>query len=342
MENRFNRIDLYLFMIVVENYFLNIFFILNMSPLVSVILPVYNQEKYIVETIEGILNQSFQNFELVILDDGSTDQSARIIRLFAAKDTRIRAFFKSNSGKSNATNYLVSKAKGEWCAFLDADDVMLPERLERQVAFHQANPSIDASSSNCCYINENGNLFGKQRYPGLETIPHYKKSIRNGQFITCSFTGLMVSKSAFLETGGLITKFEPCEDYEFLNRFADKGFVVLVIPEVLMKYRIHPNAITVREPILVRDTISFVKHSITLRRGGKPEISFEEFLIVQNGYSWWKRIDRKRFNYSIIFFRSAGFAILSKKYFSFAWNITSSLVLSPNYVLKKLKNHLRR
>ncbi|MEO7766395.1 MAG: glycosyltransferase family A protein, partial [Ferruginibacter sp.] len=134
--------------------------------MVSVILPVYNQEKYLQETIESILNQSFQDFELIILDDGSTDNSPQIIRQFAAKDNRIQAYFETNSGKSLATNYLVNKAKGEWCAFLDADDVMLKQRLERQVAFHNANPGVDASSSHCNYINEKGNMFGTQRYPG--------------------------------------------------------------------------------------------------------------------------------------------------------------------------------
>ncbi|MEO6546449.1 MAG: glycosyltransferase [Ferruginibacter sp.] len=309
---------------------------------VSIILPVYNQENYLAETIDSILNQSFQNFELVILDDGSKDNSAQIIRQFAQKDRRIHAYFEPNAGKSAATNYLVNKCSGDWCAFLDADDVMLPERLQRQVAFHNTNPSIDASSSNCYYINEKGNLFGTQRYPGLETIRDYKEAIGKDKFITCSFTSLMVSKQAFIKTGGLQTKYEPCEDFEFFNRFADAGFILLIIPEVLMKYRIHSTAVTVKEPIRVRDTIGYVKYCIGLRRNGKPEISFDQFLAIQQAYSWWTRINRKRFNYSIIFFRSAGFAMLSKRYLSFAWNITSSLILSPNYVLKKLRNHLKK
>ncbi len=313
-----------------------------MLPLVSVILPVYNQEKHLDEAIESILNQSFRDFELIILDDGSTDGSAQIIRQFAAKDIRIQAYFEINSGKSSATNYLVNKARGEWCAFLDADDVMLPQRLERQVAFHKANPEVDASSSYCYYINEKGNMFGTQRYPGLSTVAEYQRSIANEEFIACSYTGLMVSRKAFIETGGLRTKFEPCEDFEFLNRLAGKGFILLVIPEVLMKYRIHASSITVRKPILVLDTISFVKQCIALRRSGKPEISFKEFVTIREGYSWWKKFNRKRFNYSMIFFRSAGFAILSKRYLAFVWQVATSLVLSPNYVLKKLGNHLKK
>lgn len=314
----------------------------SVLPLVSVILPVYNQEKYLEETITSILNQSFPDFELIVLDDGSTDGSSQIIRQFVAKDKRIRAYFAPNTGKSMATNCLVNKARGEWLAFIDADDVMLPERLQRQVAFHKTHSDVDASSTHCYYINGKGNRFGTQRYPGLSTIAAYKQTIKSKEFIVCSFTGLMVSRNVFIETGGLRKKFEPCEDFDFFNRLNEKGFVLLIIPEVLMKYRIHDSAVTVKKPILVFDTISFVKHCIQLRRSGQPEISFDEFRIIQGKYSLWKKINRIRFSYSMIFFRNAGFAKISNNNFSFVWQLTAASVLSPSYVLKKVLNRLKK
>jgi glycosyltransferase involved in cell wall biosynthesis len=313
-----------------------------MLPLVSVILPVYNQEKHIGETISSILNQSFSDFELLILDDGSTDNSALIIRGLAAGDKRIQAYYRGNAGKSLATEFLVNLATGEWCIFLDADDVMLPLRLEKQVAFHRANPGIDASSCHCYYINEKGNMFGTQRYPGLSTIAEFKQAVANREFITCAFTGMMVSTKVFVATGGLKKKYEPCEDFEFFNRLAEQGYILLIIPEVLMKYRIHPAAITVKKPILVLDTIMYIKHCIHERRNGKPEISFEAFKAIQDSYSWWKKFNRQRFNYSMIFFRSAGFAMLSKRYLFFILHISRSIILSPNYVFKKVRNHLKK
>ena len=309
-----------------------------MNPTVSVILPVYNQQNYIAETIESVLAQTYSDFEFIILDDGSTDGSAQIIRNYAVKDNRIKAFFETNAGKSAATNYIVRKAKGEMCAFLDADDVMMPERLHTQVAFHRSNPVIAASSFHCFYINENGNMFGIQRYPQLRTIEDWESASINKEFIACSFTSLMVSRKAFLDVGGLNSRFEPCEDFEFLNRLVESKHIILINSTVLMKYRIHPGAITVRKPILVFDTISYVKHCIQLRREDKPEISFEDFMVIQRGLSFWKKYNRKRFNYSRILFRNAGFAILSKNYLSFAWQITTSLLLSPNYVFKKMTN----
>lgn len=314
----------------------------HINPLVSVILPVYNQENYIAETIESVLAQTFQNFEFLILDDGSTDGSTKIIQEYASKNSRIKFYLEKNAGKSQATNYIVAQAKGLLCAFLDADDVMLPNRLETQVAFHQKNPLIDASSAHSYYINENGNMFGIQRYPDLRTIEDCRQAQIKQQFITCSFTALMVTKEAYVNAGGLNKRFEPCEDFEFQNRLVDNKYILLINPVVLMKYRIHPTAVTVRKPILIFDTISYVKHCIQLRREGKPEISFRDFMAIQHEYSWWVKFNRKRFNYSRILFRSAGFAVLSKNYLSFAWQIATSLVLSPNYVLKKMTNFSKK
>ena len=313
-----------------------------MTPYVSVILPVYNQEKYLEETIDSILSQQYSNFELLILDDGSTDNSSAIIRKFQAKDKRVNAHFESNSGKSMSTNLLVTKAKGELCAFLDADDVMLEDRLLKQVEFHQANPDIAASSCHCFYINENGNMFGVQRYSIGIQVAQYNKPFTNEEFIICSYTGLMVKKKVYLEIDGLRKQFEPCEDFEFFNRLTDGGYSLSIIPEVLMKYRIHQSAITVKRPLLVLDTIDFVKHCIRLRRSGKPEISFEDFREVQRAYPGWTKMNKRRFNYSMIYFRNAGFSRLSNNYLACAFQLTASLILSPDYVVKKIINYFKK
>lgn len=308
----------------------------------SVILPVYNQEKYLHETIESILAQTFKEFELIILDDGSSDKSAEIIRDFKNRDDRVKAYYKKNTGKSNSTNYLVSQAKGQWCAFIDADDVMLPGRLEKQVEWHKKFVGVDAFSCNCSYTNGEGSLFGTQRYTGLSTPAAFRLTIKKNKFITCSYTGLMVSRKAFIDVGGLDPVYEPCEDFEFVNRFVDKGLVLLVIPEVLMKYRIHPSAITIKKPLLVLDTIAFVKHNISLRRVSQPNISYQAFCTIRSKYPRLKKLNKQRFNYSMILFRNAGLAILSKQYGSFFLKILASVMLSPNYVFKKFRNHLSR
>lgn len=312
-----------------------------MEPLISVVMPVYNQEKYLAETIESVLNQSFKDFEFIILDDGSTDNSAQIIRQYAAKDERIVPFFQANTGKCVATNSLVAKARGKWCAFLDADDVMLPKRLEKQLGFHLEHPEIDASSSHCYYINKDSHLLGKQFYENLSTIKESRSALASNKIVNCSFTGMMVSTKAFKETGGLRSAFWPCEDYDFVNRFIEKGYLLVIIQDILMKYRIHPSAVTVREPFHILNKIGWVDHCTRSRRANKPEISFNEFLDLREKESWLFKLERMRFNYAQIFFRRAGMAMMSREYLNFSWQFLTASLLSPNLVLRKILN-LRR
>jgi glycosyltransferase involved in cell wall biosynthesis len=215
-----------------------------MRPQVSVVMPVYNQEKYLAETIESVLSQTFQDFEFLILDDGCTDGSALIIKQYASTDNRIIPLFQSNAGKCIVTNKLVNESNGHWCALLDADDVMLPNRLEKQVSYLKLNPELDACSCHCYYIDQKGNNLGQQCYPYLKTIEDCRQAKAKNKAILCSFTGLMVSKKAYLESGGLIGKFWPAEDVEFINRLVEKGYLLVIIQEKLMKYRVHPFSIT--------------------------------------------------------------------------------------------------
>lgn len=98
--------------------------------LVSVIIPLYNKEKAIRQTLNSVLNQTYTNFEIVIADDGSTDKSAFIVKELEKSDSRIRYFYKTNGGVSSARNFGLSRANGEWIIFLDADDEMLPTNIE--------------------------------------------------------------------------------------------------------------------------------------------------------------------------------------------------------------------
>src|ERR1700752_3531385 len=103
------------------------------APLVSVIIPVYNGEKYIEQTIRSVLDQTLQDFEIIILNDGSTDSSAEIIKRLQEEDNRIIYIPKPNTGVSDTRNIGISKASGKYLAFLDADDVWTPVNLEKKI-----------------------------------------------------------------------------------------------------------------------------------------------------------------------------------------------------------------
>src|ERR1700693_4180503 len=127
-----------------------------MSPRVSVLMPVFNGGPYLTAAIESVQAQTFEDFELIIVDDGSTDGSAEKIGDFAARDRRIRAYWKDNSGISETLNRGIAEARGDWIARLDADDIMLPHRLERQMAFVSGDSEIVAAGSYYDIIDAGG------------------------------------------------------------------------------------------------------------------------------------------------------------------------------------------
>ena len=148
---------------------------------VSIITPAYNSEKYISETILSIQNQTFQDWELLITDDCSTDHTWMIICEFAKKDHRIKTFqLQKNSGPGIARNNSIKHASGRFIAFCDSDDCWLPEKLEKQLKFQQEN-NLALSFSSYKIIDENGRPTGQVKAPGKVT---YKKMLRNN-YVGC-------------------------------------------------------------------------------------------------------------------------------------------------------------
>jgi glycosyltransferase involved in cell wall biosynthesis len=304
-----------------------------MNPKISVVIPVYNQEKYLAETINSVIAQTFTDFELILVDDGSKDKSAQIIREYAERDKRIVPLIQANSGKPKAVNAAVAIAKGEYIAFMDHDDLMLPTRLERQMVFHKENPEVDGSSSNCYYIDDDGKLMGTQIYPGLRTIEQCKNAIINNEVVVCAFTGLTVKKIAFVNSGGLRTEFWPNDDTEFFNRFIEKGFSLIIIQEFLMEYRAHSASTTIADSWGMYLGNEYTNQYILSRRRGEPELSFKEFKNIENKKSWASKIERKRLCYAIVFQKEAGFAMHRSKYMEFVWKSIIASALNPRLMI---------
>lgn len=128
--------------------------------LVSIITPAFNSEKFIAETITSVQSQTYQNWEMIIVDDCSTDKTAEIISSFQEKDSRIKYIYNStNRGSAVSRNMALQKAKGRWIAFLDSDDVWHPEKLEKQIEFMMKN-SYHFSYTNYCEIDEKSDENG--------------------------------------------------------------------------------------------------------------------------------------------------------------------------------------
>lgn len=206
------------------------------SPKISVILPVYNSELYIKETLDSVLEQTYSDFELIIIDDCSTDATVSIIKNFS--DNRIKLHEKEkNSGYTNSLNFGFSIAQGEYIARIDGDDICMPERFAKQVHFLEKNPSIILCGTAIKFIgSSSGNLF----YPQT----HEEIKISLFSFSPTFAHPTIMGKKAIFEKHNYNKNYEPAEDYELWTRLVAQGKVAN-LNEILLEYRVHPNQVSV-------------------------------------------------------------------------------------------------
>lgn len=206
--------------------------------MVSVVVPVYNREKYIEECINSLLAQSYHNIEIIIVDDSSTDNTVSIIKNICQKNI-ILVELPRHVGFSGAVTIGLFMAKGEFIAMQDSDDTSHQRRIEKQVKFLLEQPEKDLVGScytffeDTCHVNSgfsNWIKFGDE----------IKKAYENGNHVICYGT-ILFRGNTFDRLGGLNRKLDLIEDYEFLSRYITNGVSVENIPEILYNYRIHPN-----------------------------------------------------------------------------------------------------
>jgi glycosyltransferase involved in cell wall biosynthesis len=204
-----------------------------MAPLVSVILPVYNGGPYLEEAIQCILTQTYKNVELIIINDGSTDNSVQIIDKFS-NDARIRVFNQTNQGLAATLNRGIGLSKGAYIARQDQDDISDPARLEKQVSFMETHPDYGMVGTWASIMVNNTLTTRSHKHPsepGILTLD----LLFDNPFVHSS---MMIRKTAFDEVGGYSTdkSRQPPEDYELWSRIVRK-YKVANIPEILVVYR---------------------------------------------------------------------------------------------------------
>jgi glycosyltransferase involved in cell wall biosynthesis len=220
-------------------------------------MPVYNGERFLRPAIESILCQTFGDFEFVIVDDGSTDGSEQIIRSYG--DVRIRLLRNGeNSGITKSLNYGIDSAIGEYICRMDADDVSVKDRLEKQVTFMDSHPGIALAGSGVVLID----AMGKET--GTEHFPLSQRDIKRRIFVHNPFAhSTVIIRSAVLQhCGKYDTRFLHNEDYDLWLRIAAQ-YPVANIEEPLVLRRIHEQNITVeKESELVRYRMKTIRNAI--------------------------------------------------------------------------------
>lgn len=214
---------------------------MNPNPLISVIMPVYNNDKYVSYAIESILNQTYKNFEFIIIDDCSTDSSWEIIQQYAKKDKRIKAYKNPENLKIVKTRnkgFLLASKNAKYYAIFDSDDISLLNRLEKEMNFLEQNPNYGLVGSNIFIIDENNKKYAFRKYPYLD------KEIKKKILLFSPFAqpSVMIRSKLLKEIGYYDNRYTgiPCEDYDLWLRIINKskGYN---FKEPLIYYRINKN-----------------------------------------------------------------------------------------------------
>lgn len=235
---------------------------------VTVLLPVYNGEAYVGKAIESILTQSYGDIELLVIDDGSKDSTPEILTRYLASDARVRVLRHDNHGVGYTLNRGMREARGRFIAELGADDLALPGRLEKQVAFMEEHPDYVAVGG---YLS----IVDLEDHPiGLRTYPTTDERLRASMLLFNPFgsPAIMYRRDDALAAGGYTARFSTCEDYDFLLRLATRGKVAN-LPEPLTAYRFHGSSTKSTKTIrALRDTVS-IKRVAFAEYGYRPTMA---------------------------------------------------------------------
>lgn len=206
------------------------------APVISVAMPVYNGEKHLAEAVDSILSQTFTNFELIIIDDGSTDNSLQFLHGYQKRDARIRLITRENRNLATTLNDIIDLARGKWIARMDQDDIALPQRFERQLQW------LEKTGADICgsWVN----LFGAIDRRCIKH-PQTDDAIKMELMFGTPFAHPSVMmRTAMVRQLRYDRAWEKCEDYDLWERAARAGWKMANIQEVLLLYRQHGNQIS--------------------------------------------------------------------------------------------------
>ena len=205
---------------------------------VSVVMATYNAEKYLRESIQSVLSQTHEDFELIIVNDNSSDASDEIIRQFAKEDERILHLTNDrNLRQSGARNKAIKTAQGVFIVIVDSDDICLPDRFERQLNYFSEHPECDVlGSSYCIFFGSTVDECTSVITANIDDIYDGKPMVHNP---TC-----MIKRATFLTHGYFNSKYDDAEDYELWSRWFSEGVIFDNILEVLYKKRIHEGCVS--------------------------------------------------------------------------------------------------
>lgn len=238
------------------------------TPVISVIMPVFNSLRYLDEAVNSILQQSFRDFEFLIFDDGSTDGSLKKLQQYVNKDKRIQLFAREHRGLTILLNEGLKKARGKYIARMDSDDIALINRFETQLTFLAQNPECVAVGSEILRIDPEGLPIGIKGQPTKHE--EILQALLNGKGGIINHPSAMFPRAALEKIGGYRCYLEPAEDFDLFVRLSEIG-TLANLPQVLIKYRLHCQRTTNRRRDIQLEKVREIVHQAWFKRGmGAP------------------------------------------------------------------------
>ena len=255
------------------------------SPAVTVLMPVYNADRFVAQTVDSILAQTFRDFEFLVINDGSTDRSQAILEGYARRDDRVRLVSRPNTGYVAALNEGLGIARGEFIARIDADDLADPRRLELQVARMRQEPQLVALGSNAYAMDEDGRLLGDYDVP-LAHEDIEAAHLRGSSSI--HHPAVMLRPDAVKQIGGYRRELMPCEDFDLWLRLAEVGRLAN-LPEKLLTKRLFAGSAVATNLAKTEKLVKRIVEETWERRRlpGTPEVPPRRLLRQVDLYRQW-------------------------------------------------------
>jgi glycosyltransferase involved in cell wall biosynthesis len=253
-------------------------------PLVSVIIPAFNAARYIRDAVQSVLAQRAVELELIVVDDGSTDETRDLVT--SVRDPRLQLVADTNHGPAHARNQGCRRARATtYLAFLDADDRWDDDKLLEQTRFLEANPALVGAGCFMRYVSSSGKVLGQT---GQTLQPADLRRVAAGELFPFPMSSLIVRRSALAHTGLFDESFRypGSEDLDFLSRLAAAG-PLQCVPRVLGSYRIHPGSAMARERLRINAEARFVRQRIARRAAG-GDLTWDEFRAMHRR-TWGER-----------------------------------------------------
>jgi len=306
------------------------------QPRISVLMAVKDGLPYVKPAVASILAQTFADFEFVIVDDASADGSSEYLERAAAADPRIVLLRNErNIGQSESLNRGLAVCRGEWIARMDADDVALPTRFERQLAFMRRNPDIAVTSCLAWYIDAAGHRTGRTVSDAL-TRQQFRHAREHNLAIGILHPGAFLRREVLARVGGYRSAFDPPSDIDLWCRISDEH-LILVQPETLMEYRIHDAAMSASRFGHTRLKSMWARACTIARREGRSEPSWVSFLEERHAAPWWLRLNRwRKMSAKRLYRQSAQHYMAAHRVVSMR-EIALAMLLQPEYALPRLR-----